>query len=240
MRKMPHPKPADLVGAATLERISAAPAFNRWMFDRLRRWVGRRVLEVGAGIGNLSQFLADRERVALSDTEAYYLARLRERYAGCANIAVVELRLPDSGRGLAAERFDTIVCLNVLEHIEDDVTSLRSMRALLQPGGRLVLLVPALPALYGTLDEALGHFRRYRPAELAAKFTDAGFRLAHVEDFNLAGVLGWWLIGRVLRRRLIPRGALKWYDALVPLFRLETLLPWRIGQSLIAIGEVPS
>ena len=141
---------------------------------------------------------------------------------------------------LAAERFDTIVCLNVLEHIEDDVTSLRSMRALLQPGGRLVLLVPALPALYGTLDEALGHFRRYRPAELAAKFTDAGFRLAHVEYFNLAGVLGWWLIGRVLRRRLIPRCALKWYDALVPLFRLETLMPWRIGQSLIAIGEVPS
>ena len=78
MRKMPHPKPADLVGAATLERISAAPAFNRWMFDRVRRWVGRRVLEIGAGIGNLSQFLADRERVALSDMEAYYLTRLRE------------------------------------------------------------------------------------------------------------------------------------------------------------------
>ena len=91
-----HPEPADLVGVTTLERISAAPAFNRWMFDRLRRWVGRRVLEVGAGVGNLSQFLADRERVALSDTEAYYLARLRERFAGRANVAVVELRLPDS------------------------------------------------------------------------------------------------------------------------------------------------
>jgi hypothetical protein len=114
------------------------------------------------------------------------------------------------------------------------------MRGLLQPGGRLVLLVPALRALHGTLDDALGHFRRYVPAELSAKLGVAGFRVHHVEYFNLAGVPGWWLAGRVLRRRLIPTGALRWYEALVPLFRLERFLPWRIGQSLIAIGEVPA
>jgi SAM-dependent methyltransferase len=235
-----RPEPADPVGAATLERISAAPAFNRWMFDRLRPWLGRRVLEIGAGIGNMSAFLIDRERVVLSDTEPYYVARLRERFAGRANVAVVELRLPACDPRLVGERFDTIVCLNVLEHIEDDPASLRSMRWLLRPGGRLVLLVPALRALYGTLDEALGHYRRYTPRELAAKLAGAGFRLAHLEYFNLAGIPGWWFTGRVLRRRLIPTGALKWYDALVPLFRLEKLLPWRIGQSLIAIGEVPA
>src|SRR5213596_1469815 len=218
----PPPEAADQVGAATLERMAAAPRYNRWMFDRLRPWVGRRVLEIGAGIGNMSAFLVDRERVVLTDTERYYLDRLRQRFAGRPHVSVAELRLPAVSPALVAERLDTVVCLNVLEHIEDDRASLRAMHDLLQPGGRLVLLVPALPALYGTLDEALGHFRRYRPPELAAKFTDAGFRLAHVEYFNLAGVLGWWLIGRVLRRRLIPRGALKWYDALVPLFRLET------------------
>ena len=92
----------------------------------------------------------------------------------------------------------------------------------------------------GTLDEALGHFRRYVPAELSEKLGAAGFRLGHLEYFNLAGVPGWWLAGRVLRRRLIPTSALRWYEALVPLFRLERLLPWRIGQSLIAIGEVPA
>src|SRR5439155_66609 len=115
----------------------------------------------------------------------------------------------------------------------------RRMHDLLQPGGRLVLLVPSLRALYGTLDEALGHFRRYVPAELSEKLRVAGFRLRHIEYFNLAGVPGWWVAGRVLRRRLIPTGALRWYETLVPLFRLERLLPWRIGQSLIAIGEVP-
>src|SRR6266852_501721 len=208
---------ADQVGAATLERMAAAPRYNRWMFDRLRPWVGRRVLEIGAGIGNMSAFFADRERVL-----------------------VTELRLPAVSPGLKAERLDTVVCLNVLEHIEDDRASLRAMHDLLQPGGRLVLLVPSLRALYGSLDEALGHFRRYVPAELSEKLRAADFRLRHLEYFNLAGVAGWWVAGRVLRRRLIPTGALRWYEALVPLFRLERLLPWRIGQSLIAIGEVPA
>ncbi len=231
-------EPADPVGAATLERMAAAPRYNRWMFERLCPWVGRRVVEIGAGTGNMSAFLADRERLVLTDTEPYYLGRLRERFAGRPHVRVAELRLPARDPALAAERLDTVMCLNVLEHIEDDRGSLRAMRDLLQPGGRLVLLVPALRALYGTLDEALGHFRRYGPGELTAKLGQAGFRVRHVEYFNLAGVPGWWLTGRVLRRRLIPAGALRWYDALVPLFRLERLLPWRVGQSLIAIGEV--
>ena len=233
-------KAADQVGVATLERMAAAPRYNRWMFDRLRPWVGRRVLEIGAGIGNMSTFLVDRERVVLTDTESYYLGRLRERFAARPHVSVAELRLPAVSPGLVAERLDTVVCLNVLEHIEDDRASLQAMHRLLQPGGRLVLLVPSLRALYGTLDEALGHFRRYVPAELSEKLRGAGFRLRHLEYFNLAGVPGWWVAGRLLRRRLIPTGALRWYEALVPLFRLERLLPWRIGQSLIAIGEVPA
>src|SRR6266576_2472334 len=206
----PPPEAADQVGAATLERMAAAPRYNRWMFDRLRPWVGRRVLEIGAGIGNMSALLVDRERVVLTDTERYYLDRLRQRFAGRPHVSVAELRLPAVSSGLGAERLDTVVCL-----------------------------VPSLRALYGTLDEALGHFRRYVPAELSEKLCAAGFRLRHIEYFNLAGVPAWWVAGRVLRRRLIPTGALRWYEALVPLFRLERLLPWRIGQSLIAIGEVP-
>jgi SAM-dependent methyltransferase len=231
------PEPRDQVGAATLERLAAAPNFNRWMFDRLRPWIGQRVLEVGSGIGNMSAFLVDRERVVLTDTEPGYLDRLRERFGGRANIDVQRLFLPVLDGALATERFDTVICLNVLEHIEDDHASLVVMRRLLRPGGRLVLLVPALRALYGTLDEALGHFRRYGRADLIAKFQAAGFAMRHLEYFNLAGMPGWWFVGRVLRRRLIPAASVSWYDALVPLFRLERFLPWRPGQSLIGVGE---
>jgi len=208
------------------------------MFDRLRRWVGKRVLEIGSGIGNLSAYLVDSERLVLTDTRPEYLERLRSRFAGHSNIKVARLYLPNE-HDLEAQSFDTVICLNVLEHVEDDSGSLAEMRRLLVSSGRLVLLVPALPALYGSLDEALGHYRRYARAELASKIERVGFRLSHVEYFNAAGILGWWFTGRVLRRRVIPSGSLKLYDALVPLFRLERLIPWRLGQSLIAIGEAP-
>jgi SAM-dependent methyltransferase len=207
------------------------------MFDRLRRWIGRRVLEIGSGIGNLSAFLVDRERLVLTDTREEYLSRLRERFADNPNVSVARLNLPDDHATLAGQRFDTIICLNVLEHVENDSGSLVAIRAMLAPGGRLALLVPALPALYGTMDRELGHHRRYKRGALSDLLRATGFKLAHIEYFNLAGVPGWWFAGRVLRRPIIPAGSLKLYDALVPLFRLERLLPWRVGQSLIAIGE---
>jgi SAM-dependent methyltransferase len=237
---MPRAEPGDPVGIETLERLAAAaPNYNRWLFERVSAWVGRRVLEIGAGVGNMSAFLMNgsRDRVVLSDTDAHYLERLRERFVHYPHVSVAQLRLPAFDPDLARERFDTIICLNVLEHVRDDMLSLNTMFRLLEPGGRLVLLVPALPAIYGTLDDALGHFRRYTPTELRRKYAAAGFRMEHLEYFNLAGVPGWWLTGRVLKRELIPTGSLRWYDALVPLFRLERWLPWRIGQSLIAIGE---
>jgi SAM-dependent methyltransferase len=232
-----HTGPEDVLGAATLERMALAPAYNRWMFDRLERWIGSRVLEVGSGIGNMSQFFAERDKVVLTDTEAAYRERLRERFRDRPGVSVTELSLPGVPPDLAGLQFDTIICLNVLEHIEDDAGTLKSLHGLLEPGGRLVLLVPALQSIYGSLDRALGHYRRYSRKLLRERYADAGLRMRHLEHFNMAGILGWWFTGRVLRRELIPTGSLALYDRLVPLFRLERLLPVRIGQSLIAIGE---
>lgn len=207
------------------------------MFDRLRRWIGQRVLEIGSGIGNLSAFLLDREQLVLTDTREEYLNRLRQRFGDRPHIRVARLYLPNDDSAIAGQRFDTVICLNVLEHVDDDIAALEAIRGLLAPAGRLVLLVPALPALYGTLDRALGHHRRYKRAGLRDLLRATGFRVPHIEYFNLAGIPGWWWAGRVLRRQTIPDGSLKLYDALVPLFKLERLIPWRVGQSLIAIGE---
>jgi len=217
--------------------MANAPAFNRWMYDRVSPWIGARVLEVGSGIGNISQFLTTRESLVLTDTEEFYRDELQRRFAGLPQVEVSHLSLPVIPEQMAQRKFDTVVCLNVLEHIEEDEESLAALRGLLEMGGRLVLLVPALPAIYGTLDKALGHFRRYTPESLRSRYAAAGLAMLHLEYFNLAGVLGWLLAGRVLRREMIPAGPLSLYDRLVPAFRLERFLPVRIGQSLIAIGE---
>jgi SAM-dependent methyltransferase len=209
------------------------------MFDRLRPWVGTRVLEIGSGIGNLSALLVESEpqRLVLTDTREEYLETLRHRFAAHPHVSIERLYLPNEHGALAGQRFDTIICLNVLEHVDDDSGSLAAIRGMLAPRGRLVLLVPALPALFGSMDRALGHHRRYGRRALAGVLQRTGYTVSHIEYFNLAGVPGWWFVGRVLRRPMIPTASLQLYDALVPLFRLERLLPWRIGQSLIAIGE---
>jgi len=253
--------PSDALGAATLERMAEAPAYNRWTYDRISRWIGPRVLEVGAGIGNLSQYFVNRQRVVLTDTESNYRETLLRRFGEqrqlqrrkinrdvgkdrrsgfdrrAWNVQVVEMSLPNVPSELVGEQFSTIVCLNVLEHVKDDLASLRTMRQLLEPNGRLVLLVPAMPGLFGSLDTELGHFRRYTPAALETVFAESGLRIRHMEYFNLVGILGWWWSGRVRRRKMIPRGPLKVYDMLVPLFRLERFIPHHVGLSLIAVGE---
>ncbi len=233
--------PGDATGAETLEIMSAAPRYNAWQFEQIAPYVGRRVLEVGSGIGNMSAHIiaGGRDVVVLTDTDAWYQARLRERFADRPEVRVDSLTLPDStavGR-FQALRLDTVIALNVVEHIEDDVGTLRSMAELLAPAGRVVVLVPALPSIFGSLDEELGHYRRYTRESLASAFLAAGLGLEQMSWFNRTGTLGWWFNACVRRTRLIPLAQLRSFDAMVPLLRLERFLPFPFGQSLIAIGR---
>jgi SAM-dependent methyltransferase len=235
--------PGDYAGAETLEILAEAPRYNRWQFDMVAPWLGRRILEVGAGIGNMSeQFLESRpELLVVTDTDAFYRARLAERFAGRPEVVVEALSMPDPSAGprFAKYRLDTVIATNVVEHIEDDLGTVRTMGGLLVPGGRAVILVPALQSLYGTLDRELGHYRRYSPARLRVLLERAGLQVEQLGWFNRVGVLGWWFNGRVRKVSRIPLDQLRSFDRLVPLFRLERFLPLPFGQSLIAVGRAP-
>jgi SAM-dependent methyltransferase len=234
-------QPADPAGAETLDIMAAAPRYNEWQYRQIERFIGSRVLEVGAGIGNMSQHIVtvDREIVVLTDPDESYRAMLRERFAGVEGVIVEPLRLPDAAaaRRLASMRLDTAVALNVVEHVEDDVGALRQLGEVVGARGHVVVLVPALPSIYGTLDEELGHFRRYTRRSLAGAFSAAGLGVLHMAWFNRVGILGWWMNARVRRQRRIPLAQLRLFDSLVPLLRLEQLLPLPFGQSLIAVGR---
>jgi len=232
--------PADPAGAETLAIMSAAPQYNRWQYDVVAPFIGRRVLEVGSGIGTMSREIVDagRDLVVVTDTDAWYRDHLRQRFAAHPEVQVDSLTLPDPDAPdrLRHHRLDTIIALNVVEHIEDDVGTLRTMAGLLAPGGRVVILVPALKAIFGTLDEELGHFRRYSRSTLRRAFTEAGLRVETMFWYNRVGVVGWWLNARVRRVTRIPIDQLKAFDRLVPLLRWERLVPLPFGQSLVAIG----
>jgi glycosyltransferase involved in cell wall biosynthesis len=230
------------VGHVTLARMAKLETYNRWLHSLYENSVGRRILEIGSGFGNMTQFFAERERVIASDLDPVACETLRAAYRDDPNLEVDSLKFPlgEAARErLVRERLDTAVCLNVLEHIEDDRRTLSDLHEVLQPGGRLVLLVPALPVLYGTLDRALHHFRRYARAELEEKLAGAGFQIESLRYVNRPGVFGWYLNSRVLRRKVLPKGQLRAFSLLLPILRRETDRPPSFGMSLLAIGRKP-
>ncbi len=228
-------------GAHILDSLAGTRRFNRWMADTLKPFLGRRVLELGAGIGNMTQHLSrGRRSYMATDLEEEHLGRLRVRFQGRPNLesGKVDLTLAADFAELRG-RFDTVVCLNVVEHVKDDLEALRNIHSALQPGGRAIVLVPQDQGVYGTLDEVLGHYRRYSAEQLRERMETAGFRVERVFEFNRVTRPGWWLNGRVLKRRSFGRMQLRVFDALVPLWRrLDRVLPWR-GVSVIGIGVVP-
>jgi SAM-dependent methyltransferase len=132
-----------------------------------------------------------------------------------------------AGETYPAGQFDTVVCLNVVEHIDDDVTALSNIRKRLDKNGRAIVLVPSGPGLYGTLDKVLGHFRRYTREQLVDVCRRAGFTVEKMLTFNRIGSPGWWLNGRILKRETFGLGQIKMLNALVPIIRpIDRFLPF--------------
>jgi len=230
------------VGHVTLARMARLEPYNRWLVGLFSRALGRRILEIGAGFGNLTRHLVGSELVVASDLDPIAVEYLKGSFRDDRSVRVESYRFPlapEERRQLESEKIDTIVCCNVLEHIEDDRATLADMHSVLQPGGRLVLLVPALARLYGTLDEQLRHFRRYEKPELEEKLSAAGFALEDCRFVNRPGVLGWYVNGKILRRRILPRAQLAAFKLALPLLRREERNPPTYGMSLLAIATRP-
>ena len=225
-------------GAAILHVLSGAQRFNRWMADVISPYLGNTVLELGAGMGNLSRLLAPRrKRYIATDIDDEHLSRLRARLQHRPNLetAVCDLMRPEHFASFR-NQMESVVCLNVVEHIEDDLLGLRNIHSALCRGGRAIVLVPQGASVYGTLDEVLGHFRRYSHKELEEKMSACGFRVEKVLEFNRITYPGWFLNGRVLRKRSFSRFQLSIFDRMVPLWRsVDRLLPWP-PTSVIGIG----
>jgi SAM-dependent methyltransferase len=236
------PAQASAVGGRTLEVLAHTPRLNAWLYAKLAPGVSGEVLEVGSGIGNLSRFIVrDAERAVLTDVEPRYLETLRAAHGADPRVTVAayDLGAPPPPE-IAARRFDSIVAVNVIEHIEDDAALVERLCALLRPGGRLVVYVPACPFAYGSLDIALGHFRRYTRPSLTALLAGAGLRVQPPRYVNLAGLAGWLLNGRLLRVAQMPPVQVSVFERLLPLVRLEDHLPLPIGLGLYTIATKPA
>jgi glycosyltransferase involved in cell wall biosynthesis len=213
-------------GGEILARLNRAPRFTKWMADTIRPFMGERVLEIGAGIGNLTANLVPRTVYCVSDVNPHYLERLRTLGATRPYLRVHYTDASDE-ETFPKEQFDTVVCLNVVEHLENDVRALRNIRKALAADGKAIVLVPNGPGLYGSLDRVLGHYRRYSREQLLHTCERAGLRVDQILKFNRIGAPGWWLNGRVLKKETFGFWQMKLLNLLVPLVRpIDRFLPF--------------
>jgi len=223
-----------------LRRRARLRRYNEWVWWALQPYAGQRVLEAGAGNGTMTRFLYGRELIVAGDKETAYVDRLRNAFRRRPGIAVERVDLEsDAVLELARYGFDTVTCINVLEHTVDDAAALRRAWQLLVPGGRVLIFVPAGRALFGTLDRGIGHQRRYEREELVGKLQQAGFEVEQVSWQNRVAKAAWWLNAKVFRRRALPSAQSRLFDFFVPLFRALDGSNPSSGLSLIAIGRKP-
>ena len=229
----------DVYGSQVLGRLNRAPRFTKWMADVIRPYVGEKVLEIGAGIGNLTLQLIPRRMYWASDINPLYLTYLENIGLNRPYMRVGYTDGENSESFPKEQKFDTVICLNVVEHLADDLAALNNIRGVLEDGGRAIVLVPCGPWLFGTLDEVLGHQRRYTKKQLVELAEKAGFHLENVMAFNRVGVIAWWLNGRLLRKRTFGLWQIKMLNLLTPLLRvLDNFLPLS-PLSLIAVLSKP-
>jgi SAM-dependent methyltransferase len=235
-------KDASVIGGRTLEVFADTPLINRWIYSKFAPYVHGEVLEIGSGIGNLSGFIVDAAtRVVLSDMEPHYLEALSRRFADDDRVTVTPYNLDEPPPPpIARRRFDAIVAVNVVEHIQDDHRLIAALTALLKPGGKLLIYVPACPFAYGSLDRELGHYRRYTPESLTALLAGAGLHLDTPRYMNIVGLLGWTFNGRVLRRKRLSSVQLALFEKLMPLFTLEDRVRLPIGLGVYVAAEKPA
>jgi SAM-dependent methyltransferase len=236
------PQPA--AGPASLENhLGGADGkkYRQYQYELIEPHIGRSILEIGSGLGDFTRQFADRiDYLAVSDSDPYCIDQLTLAYSGRTDVDVLEIELP--GHIDVRRKVDTVLLMNVLEHIQDDVLALRTLAGCADAGGRLVIWVPAYEQLYGDFDRLVGHCRRYTPATLRRAVEAAGLRPVLCRPVNFLGGLAWWLAVRRLKVGHASTRLVATYDSVVvPVTRmLERFLRLPFGQSVLCVAEVPA
>lgn len=221
----------------SVEQSSPQPRYKRYQFELIAPHCGSSVLEVGSGQGDFAAQFRGLRRLVLTDVDATAVELLRQRFARRPEVEVMAFDL-DSVAELA-QPVQSVVAINVLEHIADDTAALRALAKLVEPGGAIVLWVPAYPALYGDFDRLVGHHRRYTPAALRRVADDAGLAVERCHAVNLLGGLAWWAAVRMGGTGSPKPRMVAAYDRyVVPVTRaIERLRPPPFGQSVLCVAR---
>ena len=220
----------------TLESMSQAIWYNRWTLEKFAGLITGDILEVGCGIGNFTKSLTKYGKVTAIDINNDYLEQAKKKVAGKARIGFGDV---EKGKYFFKGRvFDTIVCINVLEHIKDDVMALKNIYKLLKLNGTLILHVPAHPFLYVPIDGSIGHFRRYEKEKLVDSILRSGFEIDKIKRLNLIGAVGWFIVNKLFRDKEVKETKIAIFNLVAPIFlSLENIFEPSFGTSILIIAS---
>jgi SAM-dependent methyltransferase len=247
-----HAQPSpEVEGTSSYARLNRYRMFDevnapymRWQLEQFEPFLGERLLEVGCGVGSILAQLRPREFVMGVDVEDELIAYAQQRFTNGQRHEFASLDISshsiESRSMLKGRRFDTIICINVLEHVQDDVAAVAAMADVVEPGGAVAILVPAHPALFGQYDQMEGHFRRYSRQGLRRLVVGSGLDVVRLHRFNMLGAAGWWFQYRLLKKRIHGQGHFRTLQALLPVLKaVEARIKPPIGLSLIAVARKP-
>ena len=223
-------------GHHILDDAGPMAGYSRWVINMFKDYWGKDILEIGSGIGTMSALLPAGASVTLTETDPAYISVLRKKF----DFPVYRWDAQNPPpRPLSSSGFDVVFTANVLEHIPDHRAVLKSIFKLLRPGGRLLIYVPAKQIIFGTLDQALGHCRRYEKDEFIKLLSDLKFSIITARYCNLPGFFGWWVVGKILRLHR-SRLLAKVFDIIfTPWLYFEERLSLPFGQNLIVVAAKP-
>lgn len=234
----------DKEGKETLNVIAKANHFNEWIFKTIQPYCKGKILEIGSGLGNISNYFINSESsIYLSDIRNNYCDILTKKFHDKPNLLGIQNinLVADNFEKIYAEhvnQFDTVFALNVIEHIKDDMLAISNCKKLLKKGGNLIILVPAYQFLYNQFDKELCHYKRYLKKEMIQIFQDNALTIKKSFYFNSLGILGWFASGRLAKNKTIPSTQMGFYNKIVFIAKIIDLLLFRkIGLSTIVIGK---
>ena len=222
-----------------LEKLKFAKNYNRWLYSLVEPFIGQRVLEIGPGIGNMTGLMLNHVDLLVGmEPNPYCVDVLKEMMPKSSNYIILHTKIEDCDTAaLKNYRFDTILCMNVLEHIENDISVLKSFEEILSTEGKVVLLVPAMPVAFGPIDQAVGHFRRYTARTMKKALAETNLKLQTIYYTNFLGFWGWLFNAKVRRSVRQNEGQIQLFDSLVPILSiLEKIIHPPIGLSLITVA----
>ncbi len=221
-----------------LQQVSENKNYNKCIFNIFKKYIGKNILEVGGGLGAMTKFLIAQGNVTFTDINQNYVELVKGRFRRNKGFKAVNNDISLNIDNLIKGGYDAVVCINVLHHIKDDNGALLNIFNLLKSGGKFILIEPAMKCLYGLLDKEENNYRRYSKKEVKEKLIKSGFKINKCFLINSLGAIGWFVNGRILKKKELPVFSFKLYDKLVPFFiKLDILFRFPFGLSVVCISE---